>query len=103
VTHGRLPNTQMEPTRHWSLLARGSFGTLGGQNQPRLGQSEAMRTYPIKDDAGVLFAFEINAQLLGGRLARVLCQVEGVADVRRRRWWVGSPDVHIRFLYRGQE
>jgi hypothetical protein len=62
-----------------------------------------MRTYPIKDDAGVLFAFEINAQLLGGRLARVLGQVEGVSDVRRRRWWVGSPDVHIRFLYRGRE
>lgn len=62
-----------------------------------------MRTYPINDDAGVLFAFEINAQLLGRRLARLLGQVEGVSAVRRRRWWVGSPDVHIRFLYHGRE
>jgi hypothetical protein len=62
-----------------------------------------MRTYPIKDDAGVLYAIEINAQLFGRRLARLLGQLEGVSNVRRRRWWVGSPDVHLRFLYHGRE
>jgi hypothetical protein len=62
-----------------------------------------MRTYPIRDDGGVLFAFEVNAQLLGRRLARVLRQIDGVSDVRPRRWWTGSPDVHIRFQYRGRE
>jgi hypothetical protein len=62
-----------------------------------------MRTYPIKDDAGVLFAFEIDAQLLGRGLARLLGQVEGVSNLRRRKWWVGSPDVHIRFRYRERE
>jgi len=58
-----------------------------------------MRTYPIRDDNGVLFAFEVDAQLLGRRLARALRQVDGITHVRRRRWWVGSPDVHIRFQY----
>ena len=62
-----------------------------------------MRTYPIRDDAGMLVAFEVNAPLFGRRLARVLRQIDGVTDVRRRRWWVGSPDVHIRFQYRGRE
>lgn len=62
-----------------------------------------MRTYPIKEADGSLVAFEINAQVLGLRLARVLRSIDGVSDVRRRRWWVGSPDVHIRFLYLGRE
>ena len=62
-----------------------------------------MRTYPIRDDAGVLFAFEIDAPLLGRRLARVLAEVAGVSEVRRRRWWRGPPDVHIRFRYHDRE
>jgi hypothetical protein len=62
-----------------------------------------MRTYPIKDEAEVLYAFEIRSQLLGRRLAGLLGRVDGVSDVRRRRWWIGSPDVHIRFRYHGRE
>lgn len=62
-----------------------------------------MRTYPIRDDGGVLFAFEVSAQPAGRRLARVLRQIDGVTDVRLRRWWVGSPDVHVHFQYRGRE
>ena len=62
-----------------------------------------MRTYPIKDSSGTIFAFEIDAQLSGWKLARALREIEGVADVRPRKWWVGSPDVHMRFIYRGRE
>ena len=62
-----------------------------------------MRTYPIRSAGGVLYAFEVDAQLLGRRLARVLRQIEGVTDVRPRRWWIGSPDIRIRFRYRGRE
>ena len=62
-----------------------------------------MRTFPIKDDAGQVFAFEIRAQLLGWRLARRLRDIPGVSDVRPRRWWVRYPDVHIRFRYQGRE
>lgn len=58
-----------------------------------------MQTYPIRDDGGVLFAFEVDAQILGRRLASVLGQIDGVTDVRSRRRWTGSPDVHIRFQY----
>jgi hypothetical protein len=62
-----------------------------------------MRTFPIKDDAGHVFAFEIRAQLFGWRLARCLRDIPGVSDVRPRRWWVGDPEVHIRFQYQGRE
>lgn len=62
-----------------------------------------MRTYQMRDGGGVLFAFEVDAQLLGRRLARVLRRIDGVSNVRRRKWWVGSPDVPIRFQYRGCE
>jgi len=62
-----------------------------------------MRTFPIKDGVGNVFAFEIPAQFLGWRLARRLRDVAGVSDVRPRRWWVGSPDVHIRFRYHDRE
>jgi hypothetical protein len=62
-----------------------------------------MQTSPIRirDDAGVLFAFEVNAQLIGRRLAGALRQVDGVTDVRPRKWWTGSADIHIRFQYQG--
>jgi hypothetical protein len=62
-----------------------------------------MRTFPIRDDAGHVFAFEIDAQIIGWRLARCLRDIPEVSDVRPRRWWVGSPDVHIRFQYQGRE
>jgi hypothetical protein len=62
-----------------------------------------MHTFPITDDGGTVFAFEIPAQFLGWRLARRLRDVAGISDVRPRRWWVGSPDVHIRFLYHDRE
>src|SRR5215467_12373402 len=62
-----------------------------------------MRTFPIKDDAGHVFAFEIRAQLFGWRLAHRLRDIPGVSDVRPRRSWVGSPEVRIRFQYQGHE
>jgi hypothetical protein len=62
-----------------------------------------MRTFPIKDDTGQVFAFEIRARLFGWRLARRLRVIPGVSDVRPRKLWVGSPDVHVRFQYHGRE
>jgi len=62
-----------------------------------------MRTFPIKDDAGQVFAFEIRARLFGWRLAKRLRDTPGVSNVRPRKWWVGSTDVHIRFQYQGRE
>ena len=34
-----------------------------------------MRTYPMKDGSGTILAFEIDAQLIGLRLARALRKV----------------------------
>jgi hypothetical protein len=62
-----------------------------------------MRTYPIKDAEGTMIAFEVNAQLFGWKLARALRGIDGVVDVRPRKWWAGSPEVHIRFMYLGRE
>ena len=62
-----------------------------------------MRTFPIKDTAGHVFAFEIPAQFVRWRLARRLRDIPGVSDVRPRKWWVGSHDVQIRFRYQGRE
>ena len=62
-----------------------------------------MRTFPITDKGGTVFAFEIPAQFLRWRLARRLRDIPGVYDVRPRKWWVGSPDVHIRFRYHDRE
>jgi hypothetical protein len=62
-----------------------------------------MRTFPITDNGGTVFAFEIPAQFLGLRLARRLRDVSGVSDVRPRKWRVGSADVHIRFRYHDRE
>jgi hypothetical protein len=41
-----------------------------------------MRTFPITDNGGTVFAFEIPAQFLGWRLARRLRDIPGVSDVR---------------------
>ena len=62
-----------------------------------------MRTYPIRDEAGITFAFEALALLFGRRFARKLETIDGVSNVRPRRRWVGLPDVHIQFSYRGRE
>ena len=62
-----------------------------------------MRSFPITDSGGTVFAFEIPAQFLPWRLARRLRDVAGVSDVRPRKWWGGSPDVHIRFRYHDRE
>jgi hypothetical protein len=41
--------------------------------------------------------------LCGRRLASTHARIDGVTDVRPRSRWVGSPDVHLRFRYRGRE
>lgn len=62
-----------------------------------------MRTYPIYDEAGVMFAFEIGNAVFARRFAAVLRGIAGVSNVRPRRFWVGCPDVHIRFCYYDRE
>jgi hypothetical protein len=62
-----------------------------------------MWTHPLTDKAGVTYAFEVRALLFGRRFAARLQRINGVSDVRPRRRWVGSSDVHIRFCYHGRE
>jgi hypothetical protein len=64
---------------------------------------KGMLTYPIRCESGHVIALEVRAQLFGCRLAKGLRTVPRVSDVRPRRWWRGSSDVHIRFRYEGSE
>ena len=90
----------------WSAgSSRPGFALRLIEQPRRLGETciNAMRTYPIRDAGGTLYAFEIRAQLIGWKVRRALRDIDGVSDVRPRRWWVGSPEIHIRFTYRERE
>ena len=61
-----------------------------------------METYPIIDrkKADGTFAFEIeNAYVSPGTIAKLLVEVDGVTDVRKRKLFIGSSDIHIEFKY----
>jgi hypothetical protein len=53
-----------------------------------------------KGEPGHPFAFEIEGAYVGPRvIARLLKDVEGVTDVRVRKVFSSSIDVHVRFRY----
>jgi hypothetical protein len=59
-------------------------------------------TFPIIDENGRVFAFEIeNVYLSVKTIARLLSSVAGVSDVKGRRPFSSSRDVHAKFRYRG--
>ena len=61
-----------------------------------------MTTYPILDNAGKRFAFEIeNVYLTLSKAAALLRSVDGVSDIQQRRLFRRPMDVHVRFRYRG--
>jgi hypothetical protein len=61
-----------------------------------------MTTYPILDNAGKRFAFEIeNVYLTLSKAAALLRSVDGVSDIEQRRLFRRPMDVHVRFRYRG--
>ena len=62
-----------------------------------------MKTYPITD-GGRQSAFEIeNAYVAPRTIAHLLGDIEGVTDVRARKLFRGSADVHVEFKYRNRE
>ena len=65
---------------------------------------EIMKTYPVlTKDGSRAFAFEIeNIYISPGTAARLVAAVDGVADVKLRRMFSKSSDVHIEFNYHGQ-
>lgn len=61
-----------------------------------------MTTYPILDNTGTPFAFEIeNVYLTLSRVTTLLRSIDGVSDIQQRRLFRGPMDVHVRFRYRG--
>ena len=63
-----------------------------------------MKTYPINNEGGVTFAFEVeNAYIRPRTIAAVLTGVAGVTDIRLRKPFSSSSDTHLRFRYRDRE
>lgn len=65
-----------------------------------------MKTYPISDKAKseYPFAFEIeNAYVSLRKIDSILCALEDVSAVRRRKSFSSPSDIHIRFLFKGKE
>lgn len=63
-----------------------------------------MKTYPVFDKEGVrspIFKVE-NVYIGPATVAKLLTGVEGVADVRRRRMFAKSSDIHVEFQYLGR-
>jgi hypothetical protein len=62
-----------------------------------------MQTYPLFNQAGRLFAFEIEKVSLGRRkIGSLLGGVGEVSDVKVSRWLLPADDVHVDFLYGGK-
>jgi len=62
-----------------------------------------MNTYPLRDQAGQMFAFEIESVYIGiKKVAMLLCSVPGVTDLRVRKLFGSDRDIHIEFTYLGK-
>jgi hypothetical protein len=62
-----------------------------------------MQTYPLFNQAGRLFAFEIEKVSLGRRkIGSLLGGVGDVSDVKVSRSFLTAEDVHVDFLYAGK-
>ena len=63
----------------------------------------AVTTYPILDNGGMPFAFEVEKVYLTlSKAAALLRSVEGVSDIQQRGLFRRPTDLHLRFRYRGE-
>ena len=63
-----------------------------------------MKTYPIKTEQGMCWAFEIeNAYIRPRTIAALLADVSDIADIQPRKPFSASDEIHLRFRFRGRE
>lgn len=63
-----------------------------------------MKTYPISSEKGQCCAFEIeNAYIRPRTIATLLAGLSVITDVRLRRPFSASSDIHLRFRYQDHE
>lgn len=63
-----------------------------------------MKTYPIKTEQGMCWAFEIeNAYIRPRTIGALLAGVSGLTDIRVRKPFSSASDVHVHFRYRDRE
>jgi hypothetical protein len=61
-----------------------------------------VKTYPIVDDTGTTYAFEIEkAYIARSTVASVLASIDGVTPVRRSKAFRTSREVSVMFSFRG--
>lgn len=59
-----------------------------------------MNTYPIMDRDGRIFAFELESVYIGvKKIANILLSVQGVSNLRVRKLFGATTDIHIEFIY----
>ena len=63
-----------------------------------------MKAYPqFSSDRRRKFAFEIEKAFIGpAAIARLLCEVDQVTDIQRRKIFSTSADMHLSFNYQGR-
>ncbi len=66
--------------------------------------NRSMNTYPIRAGDGRCWAFEIeNAYIRPRRIAALLAGMGAVTDIRHRKPFSSSSDIHLRFQYQCRE
>lgn len=61
-----------------------------------------MKTYPINDKDGNLFAFEIeNIYIRPRKIAKLLMSCAGTTNVNHKRWFDGENENHLEFEFLG--
>jgi hypothetical protein len=63
-----------------------------------------VKTYPIKDETGRLFALEVDMVSSSlSNLVQLIATAEGVTDAKARRLFANEGDVRARFRFHGVE
>lgn len=64
-----------------------------------------MRTYPIRDpQTNITFAFEIENVYIGiSTASKILSQINGVSNIRKRKPFSKETDIRIQFSYKNEE
>jgi hypothetical protein len=74
------------------------------ERPPAVVEAMAMKTYPIKDESGHLFAVEVDMVYIGLRnLLRVIASSEGVSGAAIGKGRSGGADVRATFQYHGDD
>lgn len=63
-----------------------------------------MNTYPLLNDKNKIFAFEFrNIYISPREISKLLAKHHSISDIKLRKWFNGSPDIHLKFKFNQRE